>query len=90
MSFSFTAAGTPKQAIATVGQQAAVMPQCPQAFADAINGQLAGLPENATVDLQAYGHTGFGAAQTKGEISLHVTINVKAATHPEAQPAAEE
>lgn len=86
MSFSFSASGTPKEAIRRVGEQAAVAPQCPQAFADAINGQLSALPEDASVSLSAYGHTGWGEAQTQGEISLHVTINVTAAAHPSAQP----
>lgn len=87
MSFSFTASGTPSEAIATVGQEAANTPQCPQAFADTINNQLTTLPADSSVSLSCYGHTGWGSAQTKGEISLHVTINVTAASHPGAEPA---
>lgn len=91
MSFSFSASGTPKQAIRIVGEEAAVAPQVPQAFADAINGQLAALPEDASVSLTAHGHTGWGVAQTKGEISLHLTISVTSAKHPTAeQPSSEE
>lgn len=88
MSFSFSASGTPAEAIGTVGQQAASTPQCPQAFADAVNGQLSALPSDAHVNVTCYGHTGLGAAQTQGEISLHVTIHVTTAKHPSAQPSA--
>jgi hypothetical protein len=90
MSFSFTASGTPAECIAKVGQDAAVAPQFPQAFADAINGQLSGLPADSSVSLSANGHTGWGEAQTRGEISMHVNINVMAAVHPSAaDPSAE-
>lgn len=85
MSFSFTASGTPKEAIASVGHEAANQPQVPQAFADAINGQLSALPEDASVSISCYGHTGWGEAQTQGEISLHATINVTSAKHPSAK-----
>jgi S-adenosylhomocysteine hydrolase len=86
MSFSFTASGTPAEAIATVGQEAAVS-ACPQEFADAINNQLSGLPADASVSISCYGHVGWGTAQTQGEIGLHATINVTAANHPSAEPA---
>jgi S-adenosylhomocysteine hydrolase len=87
MSFSFTASGTPAEAIATVGQEAANQPCCPQAFADAINGELGALPADSSVSISCYGHTGFGSAQTKGEIGLHVTINVTTSKHPSAETA---
>ena len=85
MSFSFSATGTPKEAIATVGQQAATQQQVPQEFADAINNQLSALPEDASISLSCHGHTGWGQAQTKGEISMHVSIQVTAANHPTAK-----
>jgi hypothetical protein len=87
MSFSFSASGTPSEVIAKVGQEAAVTPECPQQFADAINNQLTRLPAGATVSLSAYGHTGWGSAQTKGEISLHATVNVEAVASVAAEPA---
>jgi hypothetical protein len=89
MSFSFTASGTPKNCIATIGQQAAVSDSCPQAFADAINGELAALPERSHVSVSCYGHTGWGTAQTKGEISLHATINVLVDERPVDPPVEE-
>lgn len=82
MSFSFTASGTPGEAIREVGQQAAVQ-QVTQAFADAVNDQLSRLPGDATVELTCHGHTGWGEAQTRGEISLHATIKVTTARSPE-------
>ena len=82
MSFSFSASGTPGEAIATVGQEAATK-QVPQVFADAINNQLSALPADASVSVSAYGHTGWGSAQTSGEISLHATIQVRTANAPE-------
>lgn len=84
MSFSFTATGTPRQAIAEVGQQAANTPQVPQPFADAINNQLSALPDGASVTVTCHGHTGWGAAQTAGQISLHATIDVVAEKNPAA------
>lgn len=84
MSFSFTTSGTPKQAIAEVGQQAANTPQIPQSFADAINEQLGGVPENASVTVSCHGHTGWGTAQTAGSISLHCEIGVIASKNPAA------
>lgn len=85
MSFSFTASGTPGEAIATVGKQAASAPQVPQEFADAINNQLSGLPADASVSLACHGHTGWAEAQTAGNISLHVEISITAAQHPSAK-----
>lgn len=84
MSFSFTTSGTPKAAIAEVGKQAALLDQLPQAFADAINGQLSGLPIDSSVVVACHGHTGWGEAQTAGQISMVVSINVVAAEHPSA------
>lgn len=83
MSFSFSVSGTPKTCIATVGQQAAVLDQCPNGFADALNDQLGRLPENAVVSGSIYGHTGWPEGQTSGEISLHANLSVSV-PQPEA------
>lgn len=87
MSFSFQANGTPGDAIRTVGQQVAAQ-QAPQPFGDAINNVLSQLPKEAKVTLNAYGHTGWGEAQTRGSLNLHVDIDVvaqapKAADQPD-------
>lgn len=89
MSFSFKAAGAPQAVIAKVGAAAASAPQFPQAFADAINLQLDALPAHASVQLNTYGHTGWGEAQTAGEISMHVSMIVSAPRRPEREDAAE-
>jgi hypothetical protein len=85
MSFSFSASGTPGQCIATVGKEAANQPDCPQAFADAINLQLSALPDDAKVSLSANGSTKLGTGQTRGTISLGVTIDVVSARHPDGK-----
>lgn len=90
MSFSFTANGKPKDIIREVGQQAAVNPQLPQDFADAINLQLGQLPEDAAVGLTCHGHTGWGQAQTFGKIELHVELIITAMNHPAAKPPVDE
>ena len=86
MSFSFTAQGTPAEAIATVAEVAEVDPGVPTALGDLINEQLSLLPTDAQIDLAASGHTGWGQAQTAGEINLSVVIKVKAAQHPDRLP----
>lgn len=77
MSFSFTAAGSPKDIIAEVGRQAAALEQVPNGFADSLNDQLGRLPEDAEVTLSCYGHTGWHEGQTSGQISLHAQMDVR-------------
>lgn len=84
MSFSFTAAGTPKEVIAEVGKQAANQSGVPKGFADSINDQLSGLPDGAAVRLVCYGHTGWSDGQSD-DISLHATISVRSDQRPVAQ-----
>lgn len=99
MSFSFNAAGRPKEVIGVVGNNAANMQEVPNAFGDAIIGQLQSLPEDADVTLVCTGHTGWDDSQQSGEISLHAVISVRLEqpqpvqrivdTDPEVQPGAE-
>lgn len=99
MSFSFNAAGRPKDLIREVGDQAANLDQVPNQFADAINEQLAALPDDAECTLVCHGHTGWTENQTTGQISLHATLDVRVAqpaaverivdTDPEVQPGPE-
>lgn len=83
MSFSFTASGNREAALATVGQQ----PSAPPEFVALIQSQLSLLPEDATVSLSAYGHTGWGKDQIAGEISLHCSINVTTPRAHQPEPA---
>lgn len=76
MSFSFTAQGSPKEVIAAVGQHAAAHDHMPNSFSDAINTELAVLPDDATVELSTHGHVGWSKDQTDGGINLHCTIRV--------------
>src|SRR4051812_28838242 len=98
MSFSFNAAGTPKECIAEVGKAAANQPAIPNQFADAINGQLAGLPDDSEVTLVAFGHTGWSEGQMVGQLNLHATLDVRSSAKaverivdrdPEVQPGPE-
>lgn len=92
MSFSFNAAGSPKEVIAEVGKQAANLDQVPNGFADSINDQLGRLPEDAEVTLVCHGHTGWEKGQTTGQISMHATLDVRAAPaaqKPEGAPSPE-
>lgn len=84
MSFSFTAAGTPKDIVAEVGRQAANTESFPQNFADAVNDQLARLPEDVETTLSCYGHTERNPGQLQGNILLHAQIDWR--THTLAPP----
>jgi hypothetical protein len=75
MSFSFTANGTPTEAIAEVGKQAANQPGVPTGFSDSVNQQLSGLPEHAEVTVSCHGHTGTNPGQMQGNISLQAQID---------------
>ncbi|MEJ7831325.1 MAG: hypothetical protein WKF79_00285 [Nocardioides sp.] len=77
MSFSLTTNGSPGEVIREVSLQSANSPQIPQAFANAIIEQLTALPTNASVMLSAMGHTGWGNAQTRGQISMSATMEVQ-------------
>lgn len=73
MSFSFSTTGTREEVLSRVG----TAPQdsnAPEDFCTVIASQLSLLPENASVQLSAFGHTGWGQSQLSGEISLHCTI----------------
>lgn len=85
MSFSFAVDGNPSEVARELGRQAAVTPQLPRGFADALAEQLALLPQDAAVSLTCEGSTGWGEAQTRGEIKLNASISVLAASHPSAQ-----
>lgn len=82
MSFSFNAAGTPKECIAEVGKQAASQPAVPNQFADAINSQLSRLPEDAEVTLVAFGDTGWHEGQNVGQLAMHATLDVRSSRPP--------
>jgi hypothetical protein len=92
MSFAFNAAGTPKEAVAQVGEFAAANEQMPNALADAINEQLAGLPDEAEVTLVTHGHVGRNPGQMAGQIVMSATIDfrVEKAEQPDADPTAEQ
>jgi hypothetical protein len=77
MSFSFNAAGKPHEARAVLRDQAEFLDQLPDKFAEAADEQLASLPENADVTLVCYGHTGWTDTQQTGQISLHMSIDVR-------------
>jgi hypothetical protein len=87
MSFSFTAAGKPGEVIAKVGHQAANSEQFPQAFADAINGQLSALPDTVHVNLACNGHTGWAEGQTSGHINMNAQMQIEPFDPGAAQPA---
>jgi hypothetical protein len=98
MSFSFHAAGSPKDCIAEVGKQAAGQ-GVPQGFADSVNDQLSGLPENAEVTVTCTGNTGRNPGQMQGNILLQGQIDWRLLsadpvgeivdTAPEVQPGPE-
>lgn len=99
MSFSFTAAGTPKEVIAVVGKEAANQPGVPKGFADSVNDQLSGLPDDCEATLSCHGHTGTNDGQLQGNLTLHAQIDWRAASlgtverivdkDPEVQPGPE-
>lgn len=74
MSFSFTAAGTPKELIAEVGKQTGPT-GAPRGFIDAVNDQLSRLPEDAEVTVSLSGHTERVAGQISGGITLHAQLD---------------
>lgn len=83
--FSITATGTANEAIGAFAQQAATA-GLPSAFTDAINLQLSTLPPEAKVVVQCDAKLGWGEAQTKGQLTLNLTIDVATGRHPsEAQ-----
>lgn len=88
MSFSFTAAGSPREVIRSAAEQAAPLSQVPQPFMDAVNGQLSALPDDAEVTLVCHGHTGWADGQRSGQLSLNAQIDVRVAQPgaPEASP----
>lgn len=80
MSFSFTAAGTPKEIIATVGKEGANNEALPNAFADAVIGQLERLPDDVETTLSCYGHTERNPGQLSGNLLLHAQIDWRTTT----------
>lgn len=87
MSFSFTAAGTPKEIIATVGKEAANNAAMPNSFGDAVIGQLERLPDDVETTLSCYGHTERNPGQMQGNLLLHAQIDWR--THSLETPIAE-
>lgn len=83
MSFSFNASGAPGKVIDEVRQLAATTDEIPLAFADSVIVQLGLIPDQSKVGVRIKGHTGWGRAQTKGQINLHVEIDVVAPSNPE-------
>lgn len=78
MSFSFNAAGSRNEVVAEVGKQTAVMAdQIPGGLADAIQDQLGRLPQDAEVTLVCNGHTGWDPNQNSGQMSMHVSMDVR-------------
>lgn len=83
MAFSFDLEGTPERVRVALAHEASANQQLPQPFVDVIDGQLALLPEGASVKMAVAGKTGWGQAQTRGKISLSMNIEVLAVAHPE-------
>lgn len=82
MSFSLSATGKARHVIRQFAADAAAA-NLPQSLTDTINEQLGELPAESDVSLLTYGHVGRGAAETRGEISAHLTITFTTPDHPE-------